>query len=45
MPAFHHSQVEPIVQPGNELNTHHILIYQCTENVTVSRLFMASNCD
>jgi len=35
--------VEPVIQPGNELHTHHILIYQCTNNVVVSGLFVASN--
>jgi len=29
-------QVEPVVQRGNELIVHHILLYQCIYNVTVS---------
>ena len=28
-------QIEPVVQPGNENNVHHILLYQCSEDVMV----------
>jgi len=34
--TFFNLQVEPIVQRGNELNVHHIILYQCVSNVTVS---------
>ncbi|CAK8671832.1 unnamed protein product [Clavelina lepadiformis] len=43
LPTFtekHHLvKVEPIIQPGNELHVHHILVYQCTRNLEDSLSF------
>jgi len=35
--------LDPVIQPGNEMFVHHILIYQCSDTVDVSNIIAFSS--